>query len=53
MEHLKFSLSGYIFTTVTFGWIGDIGMAFILGFIGAFGGLFAKLLYDLIKKKIK
>lgn len=51
MEHLKFSLSGYIFTTVTFGFIGDIGIAFIFGFVGALGGLSAKLLYDLIKKK--
>ena len=53
MEHFKSSLLGYIFTTVTFGVIGDLGMAFLLGFIGAFGGLCAKLLYDLIKKKWK
>ncbi len=53
MEHLKSSLLGYIFTTITFGFIGDLGMAFIFGFVGAFGGLCAKLLYDLIKKKTK
>lgn len=53
MEHLKFSLLGYIFTTVTFGFIGDIGIAFILGFVGALGGLCAKLLYDYIKKRMK
>ncbi len=53
MEHLKFSLLGYVFTAVTFGWIGDIGIAFILGFIGALGGLCAKLLYNYLKKKFK
>lgn len=52
MENLKAPLFGYVLTTITFGFMGDLGIAFLIGFVGALGGLSAKLLIDYIKKKI-
>lgn len=52
MENIKAPLTGYILTTITFGVLGDLGLAFAIGFVGAFGAFAAKLLIDWIKKKI-
>lgn len=53
MENIKAPLTGYILTTVTFGVLGDLGIAFLIGFVGALGGYSAKLLIDYIAKKKK
>lgn len=53
MENIKAPLFGYVLTTFTFGFMGDLGLAFAIGFVGALGGLVAKLLIDYVKKKIK
>lgn len=51
MENIKALLTGYILTTVTFGFLGDLGLAFLIGFVGAVGGISAKLLIDFLKKR--
>lgn len=52
MENLKAPLFGYILTTFTFSFLGDLGIAFLLGFVGALGAFSAKLLIDLFKKRM-
>lgn len=53
MNHFESIVLGYIATATVITWIGTLGMALLIGFVGALGGYLFKLLLDRIKRKIK
>lgn len=55
MEHIKHLLISYFLTAATFTWgfLYDLGVALLIGFVGALGGFLFKLLLDAIKKRFK
>ncbi len=53
MNHLESIILGYLATAGTLAVLGTLGMALLIGFVGALGGFLFKLLLDAIKKRIK
>ena len=51
LNYMKYGLVGSV-PGFFIAW-GDVGMAFILGFVGAIGGFLAKLLSNYLKKRFK
>ncbi len=51
MNYMKYGIIGSV-PGFFIGW-DDLGVAFILGFVGAMGGFLAKLLSNYLKKRFK
>lgn len=53
MNYPESLILGFISAAGISAWFGTIIAAFLIGFVGAIGGLCAKLLYDYLKKRFK
>ncbi len=53
MKHFEVLILGYFTTAGILTYLGTLGMALLIGFVGALGGFLFKLALDAIKKKLK